>query len=237
VRLILAAALLGVAALFHGQFCFLFPAFVAVILFRNLGRPGRLLVEGLLATVTILAFFFLTDAALKTLGLQPELGNYWGGGDGARFCPLDWGVWVGDHALGRAGIHFYPVTPDQLDFTLFAGPHWRQWLNILLLGAPSLPLAFAALAAGRRDPALRPTDQPAITLGLFALCYVLFIFFWHFDLGYPDDVDLMLTMSLLPNLWLLAVSRPFIARHPRGAAGFVFFAAASSWAVVGRFLH
>jgi hypothetical protein len=210
------SAWLAVASLFHGESLALLPALPLIAwLFppkarAPVARAGDVGL-GLLAIVLATA---VAVAALAGLGFYVYPGT------------LHWGMLV---ALGA---------PAPGAATSLAPEHIRSVGNILLLASPLALLAPLSLAhrAGRRGPG--PVGLAHPFLVVLALGYCGFTWVFRFELGFPRDFDLMLSLALLLHLHLLQVAFPLLeSRSGRWLLGIVLVAGATlSWSVHGALL-
>jgi hypothetical protein len=116
----------------------------------------------------------------------------------------------GDHLL------FVPVsniTSVFERFRMFSLDHVVELSNIFVHASPSalivaLVLVYSAAAPKRRRFLMNlcsDYDPAVFTTVIITLCYLGFAFLWNFDLGYPLDVDLMISLGLTENLFMFAI--------------------------------
>jgi hypothetical protein len=221
--LILAAFLLALAALMHGQIVFLLPSLPLAILIRRgpARQLGRMRRELLVMTASIAVVVGAAGLLLHAAGFSFRVGHAAGGGDSTLLVPL-----VLDEALADRR------------FGMFWVEHFLEVANIVVMTSPAafaLPLLLAVKGAARggRFP-LTPWF-----LALTALGYLGFLFVCNFDLGVPEDYDLMISMAVPLNLALLAFLLQGFDRSwgERVATWSVVVAGvALSWAFMGSFL-
>lgn len=207
------AALGAVAALFHGQCLFLLPAWWLSLSMRDGRRMSAMeRAKWVVAAIGMQGIFFVGGLALiSAFGYRVASGNALGGGDAAMFVPLS-------------------STGGFATFSFFSWAHFVRVANIALVGAPLFFVA-AAMSAGRRAAAERP--QPF--LSLIALAYLFFVTLWNFDLAFPGDFDLMLSLSPLLGLWVCEATRGIHLSWLAMVTGVA--AVAVSWSVVEPFLR
>ncbi len=123
---------------------------------------------------------------LEMFGFEIIQGDLAGGGDEKRFVPLD--------------------VSSEISFGYFSIEHIVEVANIFLVAVP-----FGVVYGGVRSvkamlgKTVVSTLQEGhrITLTVLSLGYLSFIISYGFDLGYPVDLDLMLSMSLPLSLLIL----------------------------------
>lgn len=212
-RLTRTAAFGALAALFHGQCLFLLPAWWLSLSMRygqRVSATERAI--RVVAAIAVQGILFLGGLALiSAFGYRVASGNALGGGDAAMFVPLS-------------------PTGGFATFSFFSWAHFVRVANIALVGAPLFFVA-AAMSAGRHAAAERP--QPF--LSLIALAYLFFVTLWNFDLGFPGDFDLMLTLSPVLGLWVCEATRGIRLSWLAMVAGVL--AVAVSWSVIEPFLR
>jgi hypothetical protein len=212
--LLAAAAALGVACLMHGQSAFLIPTLVIAIACLR-GRSGW---RAALRDVCAAGFLMLAMAvacltALWLAGFALIPGHSVGGSDASRLVPLQ------------------PIDGPTFRFVMFSMAHLVDVANILLLAAP---LALAGPLHLLR-PAAASVARDRRLLALVSLGGVSFIACWNYDLGFPLDWDLMLTLAVPLQLTLLG---SLVANGTRGLGALWAVAgigAVLSWAVIGSF--
>jgi len=184
-RLVEATAALVLAACFHGQFVMLLPAVGVVGLVRlQRRRLRRTVVEAAAAAVTAVALVgAVWFLTVVVLGFEAVKGDSAGGGDGKRFAP---------DLLGKAHLQT-------------AGSVVAWFVGAAVAAGV---VACIALALRRAGFLRRP---PALVAGLLAAGWLAFAFLWGFDLGYPHEADLMMSMGALAvpafALWSEAATR------------------------------
>jgi hypothetical protein len=193
----LAAVVLGVAAFVHGSAMFFLPMIpIAIILrFFEQGLSFRHAVAGqskqlLRAMVTYVVALLGPLALARWIGFRLDFGNLSGGADKLLFVPL---------------------SSDSLSsfarFTMFSLENLRDSSNVIFHGIPCL-LALSVCSIGQ---VINTKSSDRIRFAYFAswvIGYVLFVFLWNFDLGFPADYDLMLAGSVvaIPCTYFLARS-------------------------------
>jgi len=204
--IVVAATSWTLAAMTHGENCFLAPALPALIAIR---RPARGVAAGELAAAlaAVAATYCLVITALSAAGFTLVPGNgIWG------FVPL-------------CG----PLSRFQ-DYTMFSRDHAAYVGNLLLVAAPAAVLVLApACVRLWRAPEV-PAEAELLFLTVLSLGYVGFVFLWSFDLGFPTDYDLMFSMSVPLVLWTTKVAADLCPRPVRLAG--VAFAFLTAWPVI-----
>jgi len=106
-------------------------------------------------------------------------------------------------------MRFVPLLAEDVTlfapFTMFSAAHAELWLRIVTAVWPAVALVvpLMALPAVRRRVLERlRTDRSQSLLASAALGYLLFSFVWGFDLGFPQDFDLMTSMGVVLVLFL-----------------------------------
>ncbi len=215
-----ASLLLTLAGLFHGQHAFLLPAIFAAIITKRLpARRGKLLAAE--AAASLAAMACLAGAVCGVLwaaGFEFAAGNATGGGDATLFVPLS----VLDSKFTA--------------FAMFSLAHWRQVANILttLFPAHWLCAAAAVWAVIRGRKVERPMLLSVLTV--FALGYVAFISLWGFDLGFPLDYDLMISMGIPLQLCLTAWAVQWCAKSRVLTAAIVGINLLYAWTTISLLL-
>jgi hypothetical protein len=176
-------ALLAVAAACHLQYLAVLIAVSGSFWLRLCRRRGEVWWKGLAVSIGIAAGVIGTTYGVVFLGPYDVQAFSVGGG-------LD----------QRLMVHVWPK--DAIAWNVHALLSLEHWLlvgKIVVLSAPlMLAAALATYAAGRRD---RGEDYAVAWLP--ALAWMGFIALFGFDLGWPTDADLMLSMSVVP-LWICA---------------------------------
>ncbi len=214
------AAWLGLAAVMHGQNTVLAIG-VPLIVVLVRGPCSRAAWRDLAVAVAAAgAAVGTVVAAIVATGFERRVGHLWGGADGSHFVPL----------VDAAGSLFG-------DPALLSRAHLGLVGLVLAFAAPAAPAACLALALSGRRALVEAGDG---ALAVLAAGYVGFTVWLNFDLGWPQDIDLMVTMA--PPLLLLTV-RALDARIANGpvlraalAAAMVVFTVAT-WTLAGPVLR
>lgn len=187
-----AAVLLALAILIHGQNMFMLPAFLLLVLIYPAALPTRIAIKVAFHTGLLIMGCIVTVILLFQLaGFNAVSGNIQGGGDGTRFIPI----------LQSQASHF-------VRFLMFSPAHFVELSNIMLHVAPLLLWIPFLLLKTRYTGAtswLKPlmNDSILASLAIYACAYLGFIFLWNFDLGYPTDLDLMVSLGVTLNIAVL----------------------------------
>jgi hypothetical protein len=182
----LASLFLSLAALFHGQNTFLYPALPMVAAWRYWRHTSarRVATDLAVSHAVILVTAAACYLALVALGFEIAPGNVTGGGDESLFVPMG----------GK-------TNPFQ-QYVFFSTEHFGHVAGILSLASP-LFFAVPVLAlAGVRQAGKGGILNTALVVP--ALGYISFIILWNFDYGFPADYDLMVSMGVTVNLCLLS---------------------------------
>ena len=218
-----AALCLALAALFHGQITFLTPALLIVILLKRIGKwEIRALWSDLaLASVIAIGLVVATYFLLVAVGFDIEAGNIQGGGDSLRFVPLDPSE----------------VRNRSVRFGMFSVAHFTEVANILAVASPLCVWLWISRMTWKEDAMKASRRSDAWCLQLMALGYVSLAFLWNFDLHFPIDYDLMLSMSIPFHLSVLSfvMSRPHGPTY--GALLWVGGGITYSWCIMSSFLR
>jgi len=222
-RVALASLWLTLGCAVHGQVAFLLPALPAVVLMKEHGASGsrirRLSVlTGTAAAVAggvVLGVWCL----VSVLGYRLVPGNMQGGGDHEMFVPFE-------------------APRGFATFTFLSVNHMVRIGNILAAASPSL-LLLGVWRCAREATLLRRLGPSwdLVLPAILTLAYLAFITLWNFDLGFPGDYDLMMTMAVVAQLLVVVL----VARW-RSAPRWALAAAAgvgilSSWSLVSPFLR
>ena len=185
-QLLLSALSLSFACLIHGQNTFLLPALPALVLLRQWGHGWRPISrEVFFALGAAAALVVIVVLILMLAGFTIVVGDS-NGGPGGPFVPL---------TIDKpTEYNWYPF---------FSFTHFVFVENILELLVPlsiTIPFIVGLRWFRRESWSLSETFLCITSLGYFA-----FIVLWNFDLGFPRDVDLMLSMGvpLLLMIWIL----------------------------------
>ncbi len=218
VSLLLGMAALTSAALMHLQFAgFAVVAAGAVLAGRARLRVG-LVMDILASAAAVVVCVALGRLLLHISGCTLVPGDVHGGPDGALLVPFRAadGSWFGDGAL-LSRSHTTLVASA----LLFAVPTAFVW---------ALGLVVPAWRCANRSP-----DELVLAAG--ACAYLAYLATCGFDLGWPLDVDLMVTMSPALLVFLaepLARAAATGAGRWRGAVrGLLALGVVSTWALVG----
>ncbi|MBL8728467.1 MAG: hypothetical protein JNM25_08560 [Planctomycetes bacterium] len=221
-----AAAWLGAATFVHGYHLAMWPALLltAACRYPPWRSPRQCLRGAVSALVVAAAVVAALAAACHVAGCAIVEGHITGGTDDRWLVPLD---------PKAAAAHY--------DFGLLWPEHGAALGNLVLLAcpaaAPLLLLLLGPWRRGRRDraalgAALRQRPDAAIT----ALGGIGFASLYYFDLGFPADYDLMVSICTptAVGLLLLLTSLPRATRR-RGAILFGL-AALPAGAILGSLL-
>jgi hypothetical protein len=195
------------AMLFHGQNVFLLPAFILVILAARLGRddPLKKLGGDLLTAVTVT---FLTMAAFYfsviTLGYELLPGNVTGGSDEKIFVP----------------IYGFSQMPFFFRFYMYSAAHLSELSNIVVHSTPLILVFFPYLCLrlfiSNQKKGVSFSITPVVLVsGSMAACFLAFISLWNFDLGFPTDLDLMVSMSFGLSLVIFSLLYQLIKENKK----------------------
>ena len=205
------AGVMTLAALFHGQDAFLLPGLLFAAAVRRL--PAReckgLAGDVLLAGLTVAVVGGGTLDAVRAAGFVTATGN------------VHW-------QPGSMFVALWRPLAAQDDFTMFSFDHLLQVANIVAVVFPAFPLAAITLVA---LPA-RSTSKPESLLAVLALGYLAFAFLWNFSLGFPNDYDLMISLSTPLVLFLSACTVRLSQFAPKAAWAMVAVNLAYSWATI-----
>ena len=164
------------ACLFHGQHTFFFPALpIIAIVMLGWSQSKRWAKLVVLSVVIPAALTAFTVGGLN-LFFEVTRGDITGGVNGRMLVPLS---------------------------SLFYLVHWWQVLNILLIAAPLLPVAWVLVPSAVKRRAIPRNFLFCCTL--YAFAYISLLSLWEFDLGFPMDYDLM-TSACFPVLLVLSVA-------------------------------
>jgi hypothetical protein len=179
------SALLGVACFVHGFVTFFLPVIPIAAVLRSISRRSgnararRILRDVSEGTAACAAAIVLCLMATVAVGLELQIGNVTGGEDNLRFVPLrpeDMSFWT--------------------RFVMFSMEHLVEFSNIVVFGLPVLVVGPAFLL-------FRPTKLSSLIgspvaafYASWIVGYLAFVFLWNFDLGFPADLDLMLSGSV-----------------------------------------
>jgi len=216
--LLLGMAALTCAALMHLQFAGLAVVAAGAVLAGRARLRAGLPMDLVASAAAVVACVAAGRVVLHLSGCTLVAGDVHGGPDGALLVPLRGadGSWFGEGAL-----------LSRSHTTLVAGA--------LLFAAPA---AFA-WALGAVVPAWRRANwsPDELVLAAGACAYLAFLASCGFDLGWPLDVDLMVTMS--PAL-LVFLAEPLARATAAGAGrwrravwGLLALGVVSTWALVG----
>ena len=186
-NLLLSSTMLALACLFHGQYTFLLPSLFAIIIFKSVANKkySNALKDSVISIISIATIFIITFVLLNKFNYQIIVGNAGGAGDGSHFVPL-------------SGASQTGYTP----FLFLSLEHLTVISNIVFTCVPSFLILsgimlyqFMVKKTGRYflSPSDSPYDPILVACGSLSVCYVGFITLWRFDLGFPADIDLMLS--------------------------------------------
>jgi len=212
-----AAAMMTLAALFHGQNAFLIPGLLAAAALRRLParQYGALAADVALAGLTVAVVAGAAIDAVRAAGFVTTPGNLT-----ARQATMFVAVWR-------------PLAAQD-DFRMFSFNHLLQVANIMAVAFPAFPIVAIALAAWRPMAAAPKSES---LLAVLALGYLAFAFLWNFSLGFPNDYDLMVSMCTPLVLFLSACTVRLGQLAPKLAAAMVAVNLVYSWAAIGLLLR
>ncbi|MGZ5302482.1 MAG: hypothetical protein ACXWDO_00055 [Bacteroidia bacterium] len=178
--LVKAVIALSLAMLFHGMNLFVWPVLICCIVLKNTAIRNKAI--AILTYVTATAIFcFLVILLLKIFGFSIVPGHVDGGGDGRAIKMLS----AGDSAYQFADMH--------------SKAFFMELSNIILLSNFSVPFFLLAVIWFRKK--YRSADiqhlGTEVVLMITTLAFIGFIWLWNFDLGFPNDYDLMLSMGIV----------------------------------------
>lgn len=188
---VIAGVMLALACLFHGQNLFLLPSiyfilfFNSVICLHDTKEVFRRLVwvSSVFLGVMSAVFFMLSIA-----GFGLSMGNVVGGGDGKMFV-----------SISSEDATIYSR------YFMFSFDHLLDISRIVVQAAPtSIVFSLIFLLGGIRkltSKLLLDIDPVLFALGMFSCCYIVFAFLWNFDLGFPIDLDLMVSLGVSIGLF------------------------------------
>ncbi len=213
----LASGCLTIATLTHAENIFLFPAIPIIIFLRRLPRKQWYALAwetfGITALIVLLCFF--TGLFATKMGFPITPGDAFGGGDGKTFVP------------------FGPPQTSSERFSLLSVAHAKEMGNILLVLCPLFfLLPLIAFSSQYMKVFLQPEN---VMLATMTFGYLFFIFLYNFDLGYPRNIDLMLTMGT-PFLLVCTLA---IVRCVSGKLRWLLvgISIACSWMYISSFLE
>lgn len=194
-QMVFASIFLGIACLFHGQNTFLLPSACLFIIFDGLKnkRTARIIVRNIL--IIIISVLLLVGGVIFGVlfaGYGISSGNISGGGDAKMFVPV-----------------FSYSSTIYTRFLMFSFEHLFDISNILMHCSPvaivlSVFLIGLFLKGGFHTFSKRILSEYnpiLLVLGVLFFCYFIFIFLWNFDLGFPVDLDLMVSLGFLVGLF------------------------------------
>lgn len=210
-------AQLAIAALSHLQYAGMLAAGLgsALLVGSRLGLR-RVARDMALLLAMVAGLIGATFAVLKASPFRVVTGSVAGGGDGVWLVPL----------VGGGGSWFEPGA-------LLSASHLASVARTIVFACPlALPFALAVPWCLRRgaDP------SRDLVLAGTALAYVLFVSLYSFDLGWPNDLDLMVAMSpsllLLVTAWLLPASQQWSPGRRIALTALLLAAATATWCLV-----
>lgn len=213
--LVLGSALLTLAALTHGQNAYLAPIAFAAPLLRE-RDPGSAARNGAIVLGTAVVVFVATLIVTSAMGYAIVAGDIYGGGDKETFVPLT------EAGLAGAAV-----------FLFFSADHFLQIANILFIVVPTGTFIAATLLWKRWNNALA-LDRTDAFLSICALGYIAFITLFNFDLRFPSDLDLMVTMGTPFILACAAIAWKSCSVKTTAALAAINLAVA--WAFIPAFL-
>lgn len=218
-------ALFSLTALFHGEYSFMLPVVPILVAMRHAeGVPRRTAAATVAAflgtTAMIVAGVFLV---LFLAGFEIRVGNTTGGGDGQMFVPLS----------ARDASAY-------ASFLMFSMGHLLQVANILFHAIPLAGILWfampMALAARRPTPTVGPPRGVLDVAALTAGGAVAMVCLWNFDLRFPLDIDLMLSITPPFALYVFLEFWRIVGHQPRVLALGLFLNALVSMGLGAYFL-
>ena len=198
--LYISSLLLSCAILVHGENLFFLPApFISILIIENHTHLNKIKLLKLLSTLLIPLITVSIGISILYLNMIVEFGNAGGGGDQSMFVPF---------------VH--PKIDHLFRFTMFSMAHFFEIANIILHSNPLiiciffilwLELIFKLFKRSSINDTANKEEQlcaPLEILGLYSLAFFSFITLWNFDLGFPHDIDLMLSLSAPVSLFIYA---------------------------------
>ncbi len=192
---------LGLACLFHGANLFFAPAFPILLFLENPDgfEPGRILGRLKVSLLGFLAPFVLGIGLVLALGLKIVEGDVYGGADAQFFVPL------------------FVREETRIMFGMFSPYHFTMMGNLVLCASPLsilFPYMILMKAFKREIPGPSSPVLPLLSLGYISLAWL-----FHFDMGFPGDYDLMVSLGLVLSFWFLESF--FRAKPPAGVPLFL----------------
>jgi hypothetical protein len=217
-NILLAAFFITFASLVHGMNTFISPAILIVIFLKrstDLKLALKQSAYSLLLMVGIVTVFVIT---VLLFGFRIFPGNIYGGGDWQRFVPL----------FELTGFSKY---------LLFSAGNFSKVGNIFILVSPLFLLAPIFFIWATLKKEFFPAFLQYLPLTIISLGYAAFIFLWDFDLGWPNDHDLMVTMGF-PFILLFSVFLMDFFRNFRYVLPILqFIAIGISWYMISGFIR
>lgn len=227
--LVLSTAAISVACMFHGQNFFILPSLFIFICAKNFNKNEvNFFVRDLaVSAVVFLSVILFGVVALSVGGYEIVAGNVHGGGDNAMFVPM-----------------FSDDVTLYTRFLMFTFDHFHEVSNIVIHSSPGvlfLLILFVINVLGGRRFSLGGVfeiDKDPVFLVSSVLClgFLSFIFLWNFDLGFPVDLDLMVSLGCFVNVAVFYVLYRFPANRSVLLPMSVFFGLVVNMFFVSRFL-
>ena len=198
-NLVAASLALSIACLFHGQNTFFIPSLYIFIIIEGLRNSDykNILRNMALSTIVIIATILTAITITTMAGYQVLPGNINGGGDSAHFVPF----------FGADATRY-------TRFLMFSIGHLAEISNIVVHSSPAV-LIFSIMftyrvAARKHDYFTSIRDEPVLVVtGVLTLCYLLFVILWNFDLGFPVDLDLMISLGFPLSIFIFSMLQKF----------------------------
>lgn len=175
-----AAVFISLAMLFHGMNLFLWPVLICCVVLKNTNIRNKAI--QILAYIAASAIFcLLVVLIVKLFGFSIVPGHIDGGGDGRAIKML--------HAVGS----------DYQIYDMHSKEFFMELSNIILISNFSVPFFLLSVLWLRKkhinkDLASLGTE---VVLIITTLGFIGFIWLWNFDLGFPNDYDLMLSQGIV----------------------------------------
>ena len=215
---VFSAVCLAVAGLIHGSNTFLLPliALLPILIHapkKEWKRCGREILYGLLYyTLTIL----VVSGTLALFGYTIVAGDMYGGGDGRFF------VSFGGPLVGFERYH-------ALDMK-----HFLEISNMIITVAPLSVLLITCLCLPWEKISSTVKDHVTTLFVVGSMGYYALIFLHNIDLGFPTDLDLMMSMGTP----LLILSIIFVMKCVQRQIAYIFacLSIALSWGFIGSYI-
>ena len=216
-----AALWLGFAILLHGMHVALLPALPLCIALRHPPhRAWRAFARANAAAFACTAGVVLLGVLLQWLaGFRLVPGHLRGGSDDAWFVPLD-----------------PAATAIRYAFGMFSRAHAAEVGNAVLLASPLVPCILLLALRRRPRAAMFAAVRRRPALAIAALGGIGIASLYYFDLGFPGDYDLMVSMCAPVALCLLQLLAALPAASRRWTWLLLLLGGGAAWAVAGGLL-